>query len=133
MRFETTAGILWGSQKGTKSTRLGSKVAQPWINLLRCGHDMSSDYVCSRHNNLPEFWNSFDQMRLDKIRHPFRRLLTKLSLEFDLQNAVPVGLCHSSTSLKNQEISVLEKLLIIKGNLIEREINPDVRAAPIVA
>lgn len=26
--------LLWGSQNGTRSTRFGRRVAQPWMNLL---------------------------------------------------------------------------------------------------
>jgi hypothetical protein len=38
--------------------------------------------------NVPEFRDCFHEMRLDKIRHPFRGFLAKLRLQLHFQDAI---------------------------------------------
>jgi len=53
-------------------------------------------------------------MRLNKILNPLRRLLTELGLELDFKH------------------TVLEDFLVLFGHLIEREVDANVGATPIV-
>lgn len=65
--------------------------------------------------NIPKFGYCFHQMRLDKISDPCRWFLTKLSLQLYFQN------------------TVFEELFIFERDLLERMVNIDICAPPVVA
>jgi len=63
---------------------------------------------------VPELGHCFDQVRLNELSDPLRRLLTKLSLKLDFQN------------------SVGEQFLVFRSELLEWMVNPDVHPPPVV-
>ena len=79
---------LCGSQKGTRSTRFGKRVAQPWMNLLNCFPIRQPPNVRHTTQTGTYLRDRLNKVRRYEVRYPLRRLLAILRLQLHLEHTV---------------------------------------------
>ena len=85
------------------------------MNLLNEITMSTSRCDCVIRTTVPKLGHRFDQVRLNEVGDPLRRLLTILGLELDFQDTIG------------------EQFFVFRRELLEWIVNPDIHPPPVVS